>query len=222
MPLSNVWAFPSRLLTYDQTLNAMKTLASRIADITRQHRESGHPIDLGVSLEHEYVAAASEVTEQIRLAEPIPRLAVLVTASPFDAALHDAYGKLHGLNCYHTYGPDFMNHDLGHYLGKEFSGERLDRYILREPQPRMPLYHLVGALDPLTDADVKQRIGDGLPETLPEWINYNGLTHLKIKLNGDDLAWDVERVVGVDRIAHETQKQRGVARWYYSLDFNER
>src|SRR5205814_4639764 len=80
----------------------------------------------------------------------------------------------------------------------------------------------VGAVDPLTDADVKQRIGDGLPETLPEWIHFNGLTHLKIKLNGDDLNWDVERVVGVDRVAAEAQKQRGVERWFYSLDFNER
>ena len=60
----------------------------------------------------------------------------------------------------------------------------------------MPLYHLVGALDPLTDADIASRIDDGLPETLAEWIAADGLTHLKIKLNGDDLAWDVDRVRG--------------------------
>ncbi len=29
----------------------------------------------------------------------------------------------------------------------------------------MPLYHLVGALDPLTPADVTKPVGDGLPET---------------------------------------------------------
>src|SRR5262249_46077021 len=78
------------------------------------------------------------------------------------------------------------------------------------------------ALDPITDADVRQRIGDGLPETLPEWIRADGLTHLKIKLNGDDLAWDINRVVSVDRVAAESQRQRGVTRWFYSLDFNER
>src|SRR5262249_26613936 len=97
-----------------------------------------------------------------------------------------------------------------------------DRYVHRQPQPHMPLYHLVGALDPLTDADIKQRIGDGLPETLPEWIRHDGLTHLKVKLNGEDLGWDVERVVGVDRVAAQTQAVRGVGRWFYSLDFNER
>jgi hypothetical protein len=28
-----------------------------------------------------------------------------VVASPFDAAVHDAFGKLHGLHSYRTYGP---------------------------------------------------------------------------------------------------------------------
>src|SRR5262245_17911731 len=74
MPLSNVWAFPSRAMTYDQTLAAMTTLAGRIADITRQHRESGHPVDLGVSLEPLFLKAAEEVTRQRQLAEPIPHL----------------------------------------------------------------------------------------------------------------------------------------------------
>ena len=156
------------------------------------------------------------------MVEPIPPLCTLVTASPFDAALHDAFGKVHGLNCYHTYGPDFVSHDLGHYIGKEFAGESLDRYVRREPQPRLPLYHLVGALDPLAPADVREPIGDGLPETLIDWIRADGLTHIKIKLNGDDVAWDVERVMRVDRVTQEVQAQRGVTTWCYSLDFNER
>src|SRR5262249_18717423 len=44
----------------------------------------------------------------------------------------------------------------------------------------------------------------------------------KIKLNGEDLGWDVERVVDVDRVAAATQGQRGVKQWCYSLDFNEK
>src|SRR5206468_8932850 len=117
---------------------------------------------------------------------------------------------------YHTYGSDFLERDLGHYLGNEFDGLHLGRFVSREPQERMPLYHLVGALDPLTPGDVKQAVGDGLPETLGEWIPYNGLTHIKIKLNGDDLGWDVERVVGVDAVSAEAQRARGVERWCYS------
>jgi L-alanine-DL-glutamate epimerase-like enolase superfamily enzyme len=222
MPLGNVWSFPSRVLDYEATLHAMKTLAERIGRIAGSCTESGHPIDLGWTLEPEYERAAAEVSRELKLAEPIPRLCTMVVASAFDAAVHDAYGKLHQRNCYHTYGPDFWDHDIGHYLGPEFQGETLEKYISREPAPRLPLYHLIGALDPLTAADVTRPLGDGLPQTLPEWINFNGLTHLKIKLNGDDLAWDVDRVVDVDRVTSETQRQRGVTHWCYSLDFNER
>jgi len=80
----------------------------------------------------------------------------------------------------------------------------------------------VSAIDPIEESDIRKRINDGLPETLPEWIRYNGLTHLKIKLNGDDRKWDVDRVLHVDRVATQTQKQRGVTEWVYSLDFNEK
>jgi L-alanine-DL-glutamate epimerase-like enolase superfamily enzyme len=222
MPLGNVWSFPSKKLGYDDTLNAMKALVEQIAQITGDYREAGHPIDLTWALEPAYLEAAREVSRRLNLSEPIPHLCTLVAASAFDAALHDAFGKAHGLNSYHTYGSDFMTHDLSQYLGAEFKGEYLDRYIHKEPRPRMPMYHLVGALDPLEDGDVRERIGDGLPETLREWITADGLTHLKIKLNGDNLDWDVDRVVRVDRAAGEVQKQRGVEKWVYSLDFNEK
>jgi L-alanine-DL-glutamate epimerase-like enolase superfamily enzyme len=222
MPLGNVWSFPSKKLSYDTTLAAMKSLAERIARITGECKETGHPLDLNHVLEPAYLKAAATMTRELQLAEPIPPLCALVVASPFDAALHDAFGKVHGLSCYHTYGPDFVSHDLGHYLGPEFRGETLDRYVLKQPKPRMPLYHLVGALDAITDADIGQRVNDGLPETLGEWIAFNGLTHIKVKLNGEDRDWDVNRFLSVDRASSAAQKKRGVSEWHYSLDFNEK
>lgn len=222
MPLGNVWAFPSRVLTYDQTLGAMRFLSSRIAEDYRTCGLAGHPIDITHKLESEFFLAGNDFTALHRWSEPVPKLAVLVVASAFDAALHDAYGKLHGLNCYHTYGPEFLPNDLGDYLGAEFDGLRLHDFITPEPKPTMPLYHLVGALDPLTAADVKTPVGDGLPEHLGEWIRRDGLTHLKIKLNGDDLAWDVDRCVRVNAVAEEAVTVRRNARLWYSLDFNER
>ncbi len=222
MPLGNVWSFPSHRLGYDATLGAMKGLAGRIAKLTGEYREPGHPVEINIALEPLYLDAAKRVSEELQLVEPIPKLCTLVTASPFDAALHDAYGKLHGLNSYLTYGREFLPRDLGELLAPDFRGEYLDRYVSRRPKPSMPLYHLVGAVDALTDADVKERLQDGLPETLPEWIAYNGVTHIKIKLNGDDLTWDSERVLAVDRLTGEAQRKRNVDTWVYSLDFNER
>ncbi|QDV40484.1 hypothetical protein Enr13x_02900 [Stieleria neptunia] len=222
MPLSNIWAFPSREMAYDQTLAAMTTLAARCETIAGDYAEFGHPVDLGMALEELYLAAAAEVSGELKLVQPIPMLATMVTGSPFDAAIHDAFGKVHGKNCFQTYGQDFMSRDVGAYLGADYAGDWIGDFLLDKPKPRMPLYHLVGALDPLDDGELTKPTGDGLPDTLPEWIRYNGLTHLKLKLNGDDVNWDLERIVKVDRIAAETQATLGVDTWYYSLDFNER
>ncbi len=222
MPLGNVWSFPSKKHNYEQTLGAMKAVVESVAAINRDYSEFGHPIDITHALEPAYHSAAAAESNRLELAEPIPRLCTLVAASPFDAALHDAFGKAHGLNCFSTYGRDVMSHDLGHYLGDEFKGEWLSQYVETKAKPRMPLYHLVGALDPLTPYDVDRPIDDGLPETLGDWIHSDGLTHLKIKMNGEDLKWDVERVVAVDAVAECEQEKRGVTSWFYSLDFNEK
>ncbi len=221
MPLGNMWAFPSKVMGYDTTLEAMKSLADRIRKITADYREYGHPIDINWALEPAYLKAAEEVSRQMKLAEPIPKLCMQVTASPFDAAIHDGFGKVLRRNCYHTYGADLMTHDLAHYLGSDFRGEFLDRYVSQKPKPLIAVYHSVGALDPLVEGDLSERIKDGLPETLPEWINYNGITHIKMKLNGENRDWDIERIVRIDRTVEEAQKQRGVTEWKYLLDFNE-
>jgi L-alanine-DL-glutamate epimerase-like enolase superfamily enzyme len=222
MPMGNVWAFPSHTMSYDTTLGAMKALAAEICKTTADSKVSGHPIDIYWALQPEYLKASSEVSSRLHLDQSIPKLFTLVTASAFDAAVHDGFGKVHNLNCYHTYGPEFMAHDLSYYAGSQFRGMYPDRFILKEPKPRMPLYHLVSAVDPLEESDISKRVNDGLPETLPEWINRDGLTHLKIKLNGNDLNWDVDRVLRIDRVTTETQKKRGVTKWVYSLDFNEK
>ena len=223
MPMGNIWAWPSSRASPDQTLAAMTALAHRMVQRAGQYAEVGHPLEITHELNRQYLQQEAEaVCRELGTPEPMPRLAQLVAASPLEAAIHDAYGKALGANSYNLLGPEFVNRDLGFYLDRQFAGEYLDRYTLRQPKPTMPLYHLIGALDPLTPSEVQQRPDDGLPVTLDEWILYDGLTHLKIKLNGDDLAWDVDRVVGVERVAAEAQKRRGCSRWFYSADFNER
>jgi L-alanine-DL-glutamate epimerase-like enolase superfamily enzyme len=222
MTMGNMWAFPSRAMSYDTTLDAMKTLAERIARLGAECTEVGHPLDLAHVLEPEYLKAASEVSSARKLDEPIPKLCTLVVASPFDAAIHDAFGKVHGRNAYETYGPDLLTDDLSRYLGPDFRGERLDRALLPRPAERIPLFHSVGGLDPLESKDVENPLRDGLPETLPDWIDRNGLRRIKIKLSGDDLSWDVRRTLDIDRIASDVQRRRRVTDLAYCLDFNER
>jgi L-alanine-DL-glutamate epimerase-like enolase superfamily enzyme len=220
MPMGNVWAWPSNVISPAQSLEAMLDFVEEFAGAVRGCRACGHPLDLTRELTEKHHSIAAAVQKKLRHVEPMPKLGELVAASPFEAAIHDAYGKTLGANSYNLLSAEFVHHDLAHYLTPEFAGEFLDRYTLREPKVKMPLYHLVGALDPLIDSDINQRLNDGLPETLGEWIVMDGLTHLKIKLNGDDLPWDVERVIGVERVASEAQASQGVTTWHYSLDFN--
>ena len=222
LPMGNVWGWPSDQVSNENTLAAMVELAERIAAHGSQTEIVGHPLEITTALANDYHRFAEETIQRLELCEAMPRLAQLVAGSPWDAALFDAQGQALEQNVYNLLGSEYLNADLGHWLGKDFEGEYLDQYTLREPKSQMPLYHLVGALDPLTDGDLPSRLNDGTPETLPEWIQSDGLTHLKIKLNGNDLDWDVDRVLSVDRVASEAQQARNCDRWFYSLDFNEK
>ena len=221
MPVGNIWGWPSDTVSADDTLAAMVELGRRLARDANDYSGMGHPLEITHDLSGSYQSTADEITAAAKI-DPMPRLAQLVSASPLEAAVHDAYGKTLGENSYNLLSEEFANRDLSSYLTGEFAGEYLDKYTLRTPKASMPIYHLIGALDPLTDADVQSPVGDGLPETLPEWIAADGLTHLKIKLNGDNLDWDVQRVATIERVTAEAQAARGCKEWFYSADFNER
>jgi hypothetical protein len=76
-------------------------------------------------------------------------------------------------------------------------------------------WHLVGGLDPLEAQDPGAgEVKDGYPSTLCEWIERDGLQALKVKLRGNDAAWDFERLKRVGAIG----LARGVH--LFTADFN--
>ena len=218
MTMGNVWAWASQTLTNDQTLQAMIEFGHKAVAGAKNPSEFGHPLELTHDYSQEYQRLADETTKAQNV-EPMVKLAQLVAASPLESAVFDAYGRVLGANVYNLLSKEYCNRDLAYYLNDEFAGEYLDQYVLANPKDRMPLYHLVGALDPLNADDTEKLLDDGLPEDLGQWIVYNGLTHLKIKLNGDDLDWDVNRVLRVDQIAEAARPNQP---WIYSADFNEK
>jgi L-alanine-DL-glutamate epimerase-like enolase superfamily enzyme len=219
MPLGNAWAFPA--VPYDVGLGAMKALAETLRKLTAEVDEAGHPVDLARVLDPQYFRAAESLSTSRALPSPMPPLATLVVASAFDAAVHDAYGKAFGVSSYATYGPKYMSRDLSHDLGASFKGEYLEKYVPVKPRESMPVFHSVGASDPLEPGDVKTRLNDGLPNTLEEWIQRDGLIRFKIKLNGGNMPADLDRVIRTDRIVNRALPARGVTDWKYLLDFNE-
>ena len=223
MPLCTTWGWPSQKLNNEQTLLATKRQAEKIQQIMNKYDEAGHPIEIAYDLSKSWYQAGIEASRELEYPEQMPKLNSLVCSSAFDAALHDAYGKLLKMNVYNCYGKEYLEKDISAFLEDErFKNEYLDKYILTTPKLKLPLYHLIGALDPLTQKEVSEPVGDGLPEYLEEWIVKDGLTHLKVKLNGDDLKWDIERVISIDKVTEPVQAKLNQKDWFYSLDFNER
>ncbi len=208
-PLSVPWVWPSEL-AYDERDQVLKGFCLMLAEAWAGFDEAGHPMEIGHAFQKEVLPALAAQMNNRRggHAEPMPWLASLVCCSPFDIALHDAYGVLNGRPVYETYGPEFMNRDLAHYL-EPAAGAAVsfaDRYpadLLAVSRPqRLPAWHLVGGLDLLESSELTgNEPQDGYPVLLTEWIARDGLKCLKVKLRGNDMEWDYERLVRVGQTA---------------------
>ena len=217
MTMGNAWAWPSKI-PGKITLRLMLELANRLVARVQEAGLSGDPLQIGRQMAKLRETVTQEMVAEFKIAEAIPKLAAMVASSPLDAAIHDAYGRILGANSFQCMTAEYLNEDLSAYLGNEFSGKYPGDYLSQAPKPTMPLYHLVGALDPLSAADLNKRLDDGYPETLEDWLHSDGITHLKIKLAGNDIDWDVGRIVEVTRICEIVGSDRN---WKLSFDFNE-
>ena len=103
MPLATYGHSLQRRCRIDTTLNAMRAGCTHSQDHKRLQ-------GIWPSCRHHGTRAAvpkgrGEVSKELKLEQPIPKSCTLVVGSPFDAAIHDAFGKLHGRSAYQTYGP---------------------------------------------------------------------------------------------------------------------
>jgi len=219
-PLSVQWVWPSSA-PYEERHGALQSFCRELAGAWAGFEVSGHPLEIGHAFIEERLPALQENFNQSREGkEPLPHLAALVCDSPFDVALHDAYGNFHGVPTYSTYNGEYLSKDLSHFL-KPAAGANVsfeDRYpvdFLETPPASLPAWHLVGGLDPIDETELSgQEPDDGYPVLLSDWIETDGLKCLKIKLRGNDPSWDYERIVRVGQIGME----RGVD--WLTTDFN--
>lgn len=222
-PLSVQWVWPGPQ-PYEARLGVLKRLCARFVDAWANFDTWGHPLEIGHAFTtqrlHELHEEAQPDARESAGGE-LPWLASLVTSSPFDLALHDAYGILYGIPIYHFYTSEWMSHDLAHYLGPaensavSFSGRYPADYLDPHPPSSLPVWHLVGGKDPLGPSDLSgSEPDDGYPVLLKDWINRDGLKCLKVKLTGTDPFWDYGRLTHVGRIAAENRGH------WLSADFN--
>ncbi len=221
-PLSVQWVWPSAT-AYEERHAALKAFCIELADLWASIRTRGHPIELGHGFLETVLPGWLQGFNQRhrRGREPMPWLAALVCCSPFDLAVHDAYGQLHGCPTYETYHAGFMNRDLGCYLrsaqqsGGSFQGKYPADFLTARRSDSLVAWHLVGGLDLLEASELTgKEPDDGCPMLLEGWIRRDGLQCLKVKLRGNDAEWDWSRLVKVGSIGIEN----GVC--WLSADFN--
>jgi len=215
--LSDTWAFPSEL-PHEIRDKSMRLIAVEFCRYLEGINEFAHPIDLIIRSEGKLKEISSYVQSRIGIDQSIPELASIVSISPIDAAIHDAFGKVNNICSYDGYGPEFMRDDLSAYLGKEFRGRYIKDYINKSYTNELPVFHLVGGLDELSGNPVTE---DGLPNTLEQWIRRDGVYCFKIKLTGKDIYNDVSRTVDVFNVASSILQGMGRKHLFLSTDSNE-
>jgi len=210
-PLSVQWAWPSNL-GYQERCETMQLFCRMLAEAWAQFDRQGHPIEIGSDFIESILRNLLDQLNRQRgeQTEPMPYLAALVCCSAFDIALHDAYGQLLGRDVYSTYNAEFMNSDLSRFLKPtddvdfSFEGKYPADFLTFPPAKTLPAWHLVGGKDLLDASELTgKEPDDGYPVLLPDWIKRDGLKCLKVKLRGNDSAWDVDRLVRVGEIALE-------------------
>jgi len=126
-----------------------------------------------------------------------------------DRALLDALCRALGVSFYRAVQANLVG-------AGAFEGIDLGAFFATlKPRVALAARHTVGLVDPITAADQKSRVNDGLPETLEEVVARYGQRYFKLKVGGDMRA-DVERLSAIaavlDRIADP---------YHVSLDGNE-
>jgi L-alanine-DL-glutamate epimerase-like enolase superfamily enzyme len=208
-PLSVQWVWPSTS-PYATRLEALRLFTRMLARAWGQFCDVAHPLRLGTDFNDLLLPRLCEDFNASGLApasDPLPRLAALVCSSPFDLALHDAFGRLHGISPFEACRGPWLDETLVEFLSPgsrkvpALAGRPVSAPFLATPRRRLDAWHLVGGLDPLHPEELTgKEPQDGHPVLLADWIRTDGLTCLKVKLRGNDAEWDYRRLVDVGEI----------------------
>lgn len=221
-PLSVQWVWPSSCPLNPRN-EALKQLCCQLAQDWCDFETCGHALEVGYSFQQQKLFQRVTTVNETRdtSQELIPHLAGLVCCSPFDLALHDAFGKLCHQPVYETYNAQYLNTDLATYLtpaedtSVSFSGSYPADYLVKRPSKSVDAWHLVGGLDAVEESDLTgSEPNDGYPVVLPDWIRTDGLRCLKIKLRGNNQEWDYNRITRIGQLAVDQGVQ------WLTTDFN--
>ncbi|MDA3948798.1 MAG: hypothetical protein PF508_06175 [Spirochaeta sp.] len=211
VPLNAGWAWPCADSSAPRDA-WMQDLSIAIARRFAAFSETGHPAEITMRFLSEESDACLDDCRKIWGDETraIPSLAFRVCLSAFDLALYDAFGRVHAVGAFDTLTEKWMNHDLAYHFdaGTEapFSGRYPADYLVSPAVTRQRVWHLVGCEDAVlagtggpgrhaAHAMHGAPAGGAIPPlSLQEWVQRDGVEYLKIKLRGQDLDADIQRI----------------------------
>lgn len=192
--LSDLWAWPRGKFTHEEKDAELKAFCGRIARELGSlcGGEPAHPLELGLRLHASLLRSGG-----------MPELAAALCGSPFDAAIHDAAGRLAGRSALDLYDNPEPVPTADSLFGEAGACEAIRR-TLTKARTELEAWWIVCA-------------GDPLEEELAPVIRENGYRCFKIKITGRNIEEDVARTSEVFRVASSS----GAAHIRLSVDSNE-
>ena len=201
--LSYLWAWRHPSLSHEQQDAFLRQVCDHIAGNlpTLTGGEAAHPTELGLRLHHAVRNEGAAQPASVRL----PRLAMILCASPFDAAIHDAVGHALRKSAFALYEDEPALPGADHLFGGR--GGDASRAILAAIRPAQRALRGWAVVSP----------HDEWKKQLKPWAVDRGYRRFKLKLTGTDNDFDVQQTVDVFRAV----RQWGVAAPRLVADSNE-
>ena len=159
--LSDLWAWPDPARTSTERDAAMRAFAESMAAGLPTIAGASHPLEAGLRLHRTALDTYSD----------LPPLARLVSASPLDAALHDAVGQALGRSAFDLYKEDYQIPSGDSYFPESGACAAIRALLKPTPAANVAATLVVGK-------------GDTLAELSP-WITERAYHCFKLKVGGN-------------------------------------
>lgn len=106
-------------------------------------------------------------------------------SAQFERAVMDAYCRANDASLFQMVKANQVGFRIDQ-IHSELKGFPFERSLPAAPRTQFWIRHTIGAADPLTEKNLQgqDRINDGLPETLVDYVQEDGVRHFKIKVTG--------------------------------------
>jgi hypothetical protein len=158
-----------------------RELASLIEFATRVYQQNGgftSPFEYWLARHREIMAEGARRGQE--------ELTSTFASALLERAMLDGVSRLADKPLWEMVREDRLGFQPG-MVHPELKGLQARSFLPPRPVTRIKIRHTIGPYDPLTAEDwpAEQRLNDGLPETVEEYIQRDGVSYFKVKITGD-------------------------------------